>query len=343
MRKRILAFFRQLQAEQKGAVFTMVAAAIFGITGVGALVVDIGSILYWQRVLQTTADAAALAGAQDIGVGGTPIATAVSYSAVAGNKNAHANFTVTMISGYPQLKCFTTIGLACTTNQTPATSANGIQVQEQAAVRLYFARIFGLASVKITATSTAAASGGVPIPLNVAFVLDTTASMNNPATDKSCKNSALNCALNGIQVLLGELWPCQQSQTCTALGATPVDGASLFVFPPVTNSNQSSCARYQLHQSYNFTIIFRRFEHHQQRHPDHQPYASFSYEYDNTNRLQHRLMGRGDGCHTYKRSDASRNRYSTLQVRHNYNRCRHRVGGPVDPGFDDHQRSSIPH
>jgi hypothetical protein len=240
MRKRIVSFFRQLKAEQKGAVFTMVAAAIFGITGVGALVVDIGSILYWQRVLQTTADAAALAGAQDIGVGGTPIATAISYSAVAGNKNAHAHFSATMINGYPQLKCFTTIGLACTTNQTPATAANGIQVQEQAAVRLYFARIFGLASINITATSTAAASGGVPIPLNVAFVLDTTASMNNPATDKSCKSSALNCALNGIQVLLGELWPCQQSQTCTTLGATPVDGASLFVFPPVTNSNQAA-------------------------------------------------------------------------------------------------------
>ena len=77
--------------------------------------------------------------------------------------------------------CFTDGG-TCTTNQTPATSqyaANGIQVQEQATVPLFFGKIFGMSSVQISARAVALAAGGVPHPLNVVFIVDTTGSMGN--------------------------------------------------------------------------------------------------------------------------------------------------------------------
>jgi hypothetical protein len=256
MSKRIGVLLCLLQAEQRGAVIAMVAAALFGIAGVGALSVDVGYIVFQQRVLQTTADAAAMAGALDIGTGGTPIVTATSYSAVAGNKNARSNLSATMVGGYPQLKCFSSTGVACTTNQTPTTLANAIQVKQQAAVPLFFGRIFGLPSITISATSTAGASGGVgvPHPLNVAFILDTTASMSDQSTDPSCPHtSALACAVAGVQTLLGELWPCGQGLASCA-GQAPVDEAAFFVFPPVTNASQAvadiGCTSPQIAPSY---------------------------------------------------------------------------------------------
>jgi hypothetical protein len=241
MSKRIGVLLRLLQAEQSGAVLAMVAAALVGIAGVGALSVDVGYIVLQQRVLQTTADAAAMAGALDIGTGGTPIATATSYSAVAGNKNARPHLSATMVGGYPQLKCFNSTGVVCTTNQMPTTLANAIQVKQQAAVPLFFGRIFGLPSITIHATSTASASGGVgvPHPLNVAFILDTTGSMGSQSTDPTCPHtSALACAAAGVQTLLSQLWPCGQGLASCA-GQVPVDSAAFFVFPPVTNASQA--------------------------------------------------------------------------------------------------------
>ncbi|MFL5279784.1 MAG: pilus assembly protein TadG-related protein [Rhodopila sp.] len=114
---------RRLCADQRG-VSTMLAGigfiALLGITG---LVVDLGHIKSVQRALQTSADAAALAGAQQITAApANAVSTAIAYSAV-GGKNAVGNLTATMVSGYPALKCFTSTGVACTVataNANPA-------------------------------------------------------------------------------------------------------------------------------------------------------------------------------------------------------------------------------
>ncbi len=154
-----------------------------------------------------------------------------------------------MAAGYPKLWCFNTGGV-CTTNQTPATSANGILVQQQATVPLYFGRIFGISSVQISASAVALAAGGVPQPLNVAFILDTTSSMgqapSGPAA-KACSgfSTSIECAADGVQILLGELWPCASNlASCGAATngnvANPVDETALFVFPPVTNASQAT-------------------------------------------------------------------------------------------------------
>ena len=96
MSQHIGSLLHRVRADQSGAAAIIVAASIFGLVGVGALAFDLSYLFYAQRVLQASADAAAAAGAQDIGSGGTPIATATSYSAVSSNKNAQPNLTVTM-------------------------------------------------------------------------------------------------------------------------------------------------------------------------------------------------------------------------------------------------------
>lgn len=203
---------------------------------------DVGYLYSAQRELQASANAAALAGARDIGVGGTPLTTATSYSAVTGDKNANPNLTLASITS--TLFCFKNGG-GCSTNQTPNTSANGIQVKQQATVPLFFGRIFGMSSVQLSATAVALAAGGVPHPLNVVFILDTTQSMTN--SDTKCFKSGStreDCAQAGVQTLLGELWPCASNlASCGAATngnvANPVDEVGLMVFPPLTNATQA--------------------------------------------------------------------------------------------------------
>src|SRR5271169_6138841 len=133
MKREARSSFRQVVADKSGAVAILVAAGIFALVGFAAISVDVAYLFYAQRALQASANAAAMAGARDIGVGGTPIATATLYSSVTAspaNKNNDPGLTVTWASGYPQLKCFSHIGSTCTTNQTPATSANGIEVRQ---------------------------------------------------------------------------------------------------------------------------------------------------------------------------------------------------------------------
>jgi hypothetical protein len=79
-------------------------------------------------------------------------------------------------------------------------------VQQQATVPLFFGRIFGMSTLQISATAVALAAGGVPHPLNVVFIVDTTGSMNG--NDPACGATRIVCALKGVKTLLGELWPC---------------------------------------------------------------------------------------------------------------------------------------
>jgi Flp pilus assembly protein TadG len=241
MNRRIASFFCRMHRDRSGAVAVLMGVLIFALLAFSAIVVDLGYLFYAQRTLQASADAAALAGAQNLnlGTGGTAISTAIAYSGVSGAMNANANLTVTMASGYPRLKCFTSTGVSC----SGPDSANGIVVVEQATVPLYFARVLGINSWQISATSTAGGRGGSTQALNVMIILDTTASMND--SDSSCAgNSRIACALTGIQELLNGLWPCAQNlANCGAVTngnvANPVDEVGVMVFPGLTNASQA--------------------------------------------------------------------------------------------------------
>ena len=228
MNRQTECFIRRLRRDDNGAVSIVVALFLVAFLGLGALAVDGGDIIYAQSRLQATADMAALAGAVDINctgcAKGTAITTAISYSAVSGNKNVESHFPVTMASGYPLLKCLSSTGISCVGQD----DANAIVVKQQATVPLYLAQMFGVSSVQMSATATASARGaGAVPPLNVMLVLDTTDSMNNADTSGAYCGTAghtkLDCALYGVQQLLSELQPTS-------------DNVGLMVFPPL-NTN----------------------------------------------------------------------------------------------------------
>jgi hypothetical protein len=90
--------------------------------------------------------------------------------------------------------------------------------------------------------ATATPLSGKNTQVNVAMVVDTTASMGQQDSDINCNNTRIHCALNGVQTLLGQLTPCTASSTKT--NCTGFDQVSLFTFPNViasTASNDTTC------------------------------------------------------------------------------------------------------
>ena len=236
------ALLDRFRTEKRGTVAVIMAVTMFVLTGFTGFAVDFGFVYYSQAKLQASADAAALAGAQNINVGsgGTATTMATSYSASSGQQNAASNMPVTMASGYPVLKCLTSTGISCSGSD----SANAILVKEQATVPVFFSRVLGFEGWHISATSLASAKGGSPQPIDAMIILDTTASMNN--SDTSCSQSGstrLDCALYGVRTLLGNLQPCSSSLTTCGTAtngnvASPLDRVGLMVFPGLTSTSQ---------------------------------------------------------------------------------------------------------
>jgi Flp pilus assembly protein TadG len=235
--------------QESGQVLPLVAVMLVVLLGMAGLAVDVGHAFYCDRALQQAADAAALAGAGSIRTAASSaaaIAQANSLSATSGTVNARASLpNVTMVSGYPVLKCLSTLqalGMACVGN----VPYNALQVQEQSAVPMYFASLFGIKTMTVTAIATASVRGGAPSPYNVAVLIDTTLSMLFP--DADCGSTEIGCAMNGVQILLQSLSPCATSlSTCSinnGVAASSVDRVALFTFPNVsttTTSQDTSC------------------------------------------------------------------------------------------------------
>ncbi len=237
---RIPSRFRHFLENQSGQTIVVVAVMLTFLLGMAGMTVDVGRLMVDHAQLQAATDAAALAGAQAL-PNSTATTVATTYSAVSGSKNAASNLSnVTMASGYPALKCLTTLkamGMACV---SPG-NANAIQVRETMTVPMYFMGLFGKSTMTVSSTSTAAMRGSSATPYNVIIVVDTTSSMNNQDSDSQCSTTRIACALAGVQVLLQNLSPCgSQLSSCGTVTngnvASAIDKVSLYTFPGLTSA-----------------------------------------------------------------------------------------------------------
>jgi Flp pilus assembly protein TadG len=245
--------------DQRGQVLVWLALSMVALLGMVSLSVDLGHAYYVHCVLQSSSSAAALAGARNLpNSAATTIAT--NYSSVAGAVNFHSNLpTVTMVAGYPQVTCLSTLtgqGIPCL---APA-NANAIVVSQQANVPMFFAKILGYGSLTVSATATASARRA---PYNVAVILDATLSQN--ATDDNCGATEMVCELDGVQHLLMELDPCSTTLvTCTitnGVSQSSFDRAALFTFPDVsvgTVGIDSSCTT-PIPSSYSYSPLYGNY------------------------------------------------------------------------------------
>jgi hypothetical protein len=221
-----------------------------GFLGMGGMTVDLGRAYGCYRELQTSTDAAAMAGAYAMSLS-TATSSSVpdivkAYSSAPGGKNANTNLPGVTVT--TTLKCLTSVansGVLCTASPT---GDNAIQVTQTFAMPTLFIRALGAIgistanSLTITTTSTAAMRGATNAQYNVAIVIDTTASMASTDTDAACGTTRIKCALQGAEVMLQSLSPCTPSSTSTS--CTSFDQVSLFTYPNVqanTTSKDTTC------------------------------------------------------------------------------------------------------
>jgi Flp pilus assembly protein TadG len=226
---------RRFINDERGQVLPMVAAMMVALIGMLGISVDVANSYAVYRKLQASTDAAALAGAATL-PNSTATTVATHFAGLSSSLNNVTSLgTVSMVSGYPQVKCLTTLknlGEACV---APALG-NAVAVKQQVTIPLYFLRVVGKSTITLTASSTAAMRGSLPTPYNIAIVMDQTLSMMQ--YDSNCGATQMTCALSGVQVLLQALTPCAiDVATCTFTGGVAtnsVDRVAMFGFPNIT-------------------------------------------------------------------------------------------------------------
>jgi putative Flp pilus-assembly TadE/G-like protein len=223
--------------------------------GMAGLTVDLGHAYVCYRELQASTDAATLAGAYAMTLSSATSTTVdnevKAYSSLASGAGTSqgygANFDATLQSvslPTPVLSCVTGSSYVSSPCTASSTGDNVIQVTQTAHVTMWFIqalKAFGNktpAFIPLSTTSTAAIQSGANAAMNIAIVLDTTASMNDQDNDANCKNTELNCALAGFRTMLAQLTPCTSGSTSSNCKG-PFDQVSLFTFPNI-QANEAS-------------------------------------------------------------------------------------------------------
>jgi Flp pilus assembly protein TadG len=140
-------------SDERGGVLVMVVLFLPVLIGFAALVIDVGHAFQVRRHLQSAADAAALAAAQELPNTANATAVANDYSASAGARNAR-----------PYLPGVTT------TVSFPAPTGSKVKVTETATSRVFFAGLFGFDGFDVSASAVASKSStttGTPLAVYV--------------------------------------------------------------------------------------------------------------------------------------------------------------------------------
>jgi Flp pilus assembly protein TadG len=204
---------------ERGQILAVVALALVALLGVCAFAIDVGYAYYAKRQLQSATDAAALAGAQDLPVAATAIATATSYAAA----NTPANLSNLQFTY--QTKCTATAVVA--TGCNAAVNPNALVVTGTASTNTWFAKIFGLNHFDV-ATHANACSPCSSTPVDIVVAIDRTGSMCSP-TGLGGTCTDLNNAKDGVRTMLTMLNP-------------PYAEVGMVAFPPVQSTATSPCA-----------------------------------------------------------------------------------------------------
>jgi hypothetical protein len=204
-------------AGERGQTVVFVLLLLVAVIGVVGIVIDIGYAYRTQRALQSAADAAALAGAQQLPDPTSATQTAQQYGTSAVGFNKIANVAVT--------EQVTTSCLATIPGCLPV---NEVSVKETASIPTFFSQILGVKSFSVHVGATACSPCGSQ-PEDIMLVLDRTGSMCQDSLGKADPSCAdLNNAKAGLKTFLNYFNPA-------------VAHVGLAVLPPAT-SVSSRCS-----------------------------------------------------------------------------------------------------
>ncbi len=241
---------------ERGQVLPLVVIAAVVLIGFTGFAIDLGRVWIAKQQLQRAVDAATLVAGQDLPNTANALADAQAYAAT-GTRNPLSGWGAT--AGAPNItfEC-TSSGPNYTSGTTPtcltdssgdkchpsnstggsnavlptgATTCNEVRITESATVSTGLLSLF-IPNFTVTSTSTAAARGqGLPNPMNIFVILDTTGSMDSGCSASVSGISSpdkLECAKAGVQALL------QAMPYSTASGA--YDDVGVMVFPGLSMS-----------------------------------------------------------------------------------------------------------
>jgi hypothetical protein len=212
----------------------MVVLFLFVLLGMAAMVIDVGYAYYAHRSLQAQADAAALAGAQELPNPSRAEQLAYEYSGEPGAKNARDN--VRDVTVEVRTKCLTKI--------PGCDPVNAVTVTERAQIETLFAGVLGIDKFNLSVKSTACSPCGTK-PLDLMLVLDRTGSMCQDhwgRDDPNCTD--LKNAIEGMRTFLGFFNSNQQ--WVGLAGLPPASSRSRRCSTPDTNWYNSRSSPYVL-------------------------------------------------------------------------------------------------
>jgi Putative Flp pilus-assembly TadE/G-like len=203
---------------ERGQAFALMIIALIALLGTAALVMDVGFAWYAKRQVQASADAAALAGAQQLPDITSATNTANNYAALNTPDNLN-NVIVTVTT-----RCSANAGTWC--GPTDTFQANTIAVTETAKTPTWFANVLGFNHFDVKGVATACQPCS-SAPVDIMLVVDRTGSMCSPQGPGGVCTD-LNNAKDGVKTLLGIMDP-------------NIDTVGLVALPPY-NTNAGSNA-----------------------------------------------------------------------------------------------------
>ena len=150
----VAVLLRRLARKPSGQTFLLVSIALVVVLGMAALAVDIGDLWTTRRLMQSAADAGAVAGADEITIGGTSTA----ITAAAKDAASHNGFT----DGGTRAGTSNTITVAVHNPPTSgafAANSNAVQVDVSQTQPTYFMKVLGFSSVPVSTTAVAVTLG----------------------------------------------------------------------------------------------------------------------------------------------------------------------------------------
>lgn len=242
MKRMVISRLAKLFKDECGQTAVLLAVGMTAFIGLASTSIEAGHGYFAYRALVASTNAATLAAAQAMPNTVQASANATAYSSATGGKNATPLLTNVVVT--TTFSCATTVtnslNIPCQSASGGSTTWNGsyntITVTQSAKVPSWFGGLFGITTFNLSYSSMAAMRGGTASNWNIAIILDTTKSMGDQDNGKQCSGTQEACAIQGVQALLEDLYPCALGETCSGGSGHYVDDVALYVFPPVQSS-----------------------------------------------------------------------------------------------------------
>ncbi len=200
--------------DERGQTLIITVMFLVVLLGFCALVLDVGHTYLAQRRLQSSVDAAALAGADAL----PDVAQANVVAGQYGNGGSNTPDGVDNVTMTVSTKCLTGVP-GCTT-------ANSVTVKETGSIKTFFAGLFGIGQFNVNASATACSPCGSK-PLDIMLILDRTGSMctkPDGSDDHPACTDMVN-ARNGMETFLSLMDPTLDHVGLAVLPPAPAVGS----------------------------------------------------------------------------------------------------------------------